>query len=258
MATNFLIHYPSAAASAGNTNVNIHDASGNNINNGQQTMANSVPVAIASDQSAVPVSAASLPLPAGAATAALQTTGNTSLASIDGKTPAVGQALMAASSPVVIASNQSAVAISASSLPLPTGAATAAKQPAIGTAGVSSVDVLSIQGIASGTAVPVSIAAAIPTKSPVNTNGSIVNTALTATTAASAAAPGNAVGFILEAPSTNTTNINWCIGGTASTSVGFLMEPGRDTGFVPCAATVSVCAATSGTNAFVIQWILSS
>ena len=36
------------------------------------------------------------------------------------------------------------------------GAATAAKQPALGTAGSSSTDVLSVQGIASGTALPVS------------------------------------------------------------------------------------------------------
>jgi hypothetical protein len=41
---------------------------------------------------------------------------------------------------------------------LPTGAATAAKQPALGTAGSSSTDVLSVQGIASGTAMPVSMA----------------------------------------------------------------------------------------------------
>lgn len=38
---------------------------------------------------------------------------------------------------------------------LPTGAATAAKQPALGTAGSSSTDVLSVQGIASGTALNV-------------------------------------------------------------------------------------------------------
>ncbi len=50
--------------------------------NGQATMANSRPVTIASDQSAVPVAAAALPLPAGAATAARQDTGNTSLAAI--------------------------------------------------------------------------------------------------------------------------------------------------------------------------------
>lgn len=38
---------------------------------------------------------------------------------------------------------------------LPTGASTAAKQPALGTAGASSTDVLSVQGIASGTPLPV-------------------------------------------------------------------------------------------------------
>lgn len=41
--------------------------------------------------------------------------------------------------------------ISAASLPLPTGAATSAKQPALGTAGTASSDVLSVQGIASMT-----------------------------------------------------------------------------------------------------------
>lgn len=41
--------------------------------------------------------------------------------------------------------------VSVASLPLPTGASTAAKQPALGTAGSSSTDVLSVQGIASMT-----------------------------------------------------------------------------------------------------------
>lgn len=45
--------------------------------------------------------------------------------------------------------------VSAASLPLPTGAATAAKQPAIGTAGTASADVLTVQGIASMTALKV-------------------------------------------------------------------------------------------------------
>lgn len=39
---------------------------------------------------------------------------------------------------------------------LPTGAATAAKQPALGTAGAASTDVITVQGIASGVAQPVS------------------------------------------------------------------------------------------------------
>jgi len=46
--------------------------------------------------------------------------------------------------------------VSATSLPLPTGAATAAKQPALGTAGSASTDVITVQGIASGVAQPVS------------------------------------------------------------------------------------------------------
>lgn len=64
-------------------------------------------------QTTQPISAASLPLPTGAATSALQTTGNTSLATIATNTPALGQAAMAASTPVVLASNQSNVPTSA-------------------------------------------------------------------------------------------------------------------------------------------------
>lgn len=132
--------------------------------------------------SAVPVSAASLPLPAGAATSALQTTGNTSVSSIDTKTPALGQALMASSSPVVIASNQSAVpvsgtvtanagtgtmAVSAATLPLPSGASTSALQ----TTGNSSLSSIDTKTLAAGQALmtassPVVIASnqsAIPT-----------------------------------------------------------------------------------------------
>jgi len=60
------------------------------------------------DGSAVtqPISVASLPLPLGAATATKQDTGNTSLSSIDGKVPSLGQALAAASTPVVLTAAQ--------------------------------------------------------------------------------------------------------------------------------------------------------
>lgn len=50
-------------------------------------------------------------LPTGASTSALQTTGNSSLSSIDTKVPALGQAVMASSVPVTIASNQSTVSV---------------------------------------------------------------------------------------------------------------------------------------------------
>lgn len=50
--------------------------------------------------------------------------------------------------------------VSAASLPLPSGAATAAKQPALGTAGAASADVITVQGAASGTALAVDPSAA--------------------------------------------------------------------------------------------------
>lgn len=110
--------------SNGAEEVNLRTSAGAELL-GQQASAASLPVVIASDQT-VPISAASLPLPTGAATAALQTTGNTSLSSIDTKTPT----LVSGRQPV----DGSGVTqpISAVSLPLPTGAATAANQTTLG------------------------------------------------------------------------------------------------------------------------------
>lgn len=76
-----------------------------------------------------PISAAALPLPSGASTSALQTAGNLTLVAISGQIPAtLGQKAMAASLAVAIASDQSAIPITAAALPLPTGAATSALQ----------------------------------------------------------------------------------------------------------------------------------
>lgn len=80
-----------------------------------------------------PVSAASLPLPAGAATSANQTTGNSSLSSIDTKTPAL------VSGRVPVDPSGVTSPISAASLPLPTGAATAANQ-STGNTSLSNID----------------------------------------------------------------------------------------------------------------------
>jgi hypothetical protein len=68
--------------------------------------ANVISVQGVASGTALPISAGSLPLPSGASTSALQTTGNTSLASIDTKTPALGQALAAGSVPVVLTAAQ--------------------------------------------------------------------------------------------------------------------------------------------------------
>jgi hypothetical protein len=54
------------------------------------------------------------------------------------------------------------VTASVSTSALPTGASTAAKQPALGTAGTAASDVISIQGIASMTPVQTTITAALP------------------------------------------------------------------------------------------------
>lgn len=172
----------SALQTTGNTSLSSIDSKTPSL--GQTTMAGSVPVAIASNQSAIPVSQSgtwttgrtwsllnttdsvnavqsgtwttgrtwtlssgtdsvaatqsgtwnitnitgTVSLPTGAATSALQTTGNTSLASIDTKTPALGQALMAASVPVTIASNQSAVKVDGSAVTQPVSGTVTANQ----------------------------------------------------------------------------------------------------------------------------------
>lgn len=113
-----------------------------------QLRASAVPVSGTFFQAIQPISATALPLPSGASTSALQTTGNNSLSSIDTKTPVLGQALATSSVPVVLTAAQlstltplSTVAVTAASLPLPAGAATEttlaalnAKNPALGQA----------------------------------------------------------------------------------------------------------------------------
>lgn len=89
-----------------------------------------------------------------------------------------------------------------------------------------------------------------------NTNGSVDNQTVT-TTPVTFIVPANSVGFILESESPNTDNIRWAIGATASSTVGTLSEPGRDTGFIPCAANISVVA-LSGSQKVSVQWVLTS
>ena len=91
---------------------------------GQAAMAASSPVVIASDQSAIPVTMAAVPT--GGATAANQVLEIAELTDINTKTLAAGQAAMVASSPVVIASDQSAIPVTMAAVP--TGWATAANQ----------------------------------------------------------------------------------------------------------------------------------
>lgn len=82
-------------------------------------------------QATQPVSAASLPLPAGASTSAAQGTGNTSLGNIDTKTPALVSGRVpvdgsGVTQPVSGTFWQATQPVSAASLPLPSGASTEA------------------------------------------------------------------------------------------------------------------------------------
>lgn len=92
---------------AATANQNLTDVGGAAITLGQKAMANSLPVTLPNDET-VPVSAASLPLPTGAAAAA--------------QLPAsLGQKAMAASTSVTVANDQSAVPVSATQLPASLG-----------------------------------------------------------------------------------------------------------------------------------------
>lgn len=81
---------------------------------GQATMANSLAVVIASNQSAIPITVAALPLPTGAATEATLATLLT-LAGFQARINTLGQKTMANSTPVVLSSDQSAIPVTSTS-----------------------------------------------------------------------------------------------------------------------------------------------
>lgn len=82
------------------------------------------------------------------------------------------------------------------------------------------------------------------------------NNAVISASASTFAAPNNAVGFLLEADGNNTDNVRWAVGSTASPTVGMLAEPGRDSGYMPLAKTISVSSVT-GTQSVTVQWVMS-
>ncbi len=82
------------------------------------------------------------------------------------------QATLAELNTKVTACNTGAVTISSSALP--TGAATAAKQPALGTAGTASTDVITVQGIASMTPIKVDISATAANTTAIKVDNSAV------------------------------------------------------------------------------------
>lgn len=75
---------PITVTIAANSSVNVNQFGGTGVSLGQKTMASSMPIVVASDQSAIPISAASLPLPTGAATSANQTNASQKTQIVDG------------------------------------------------------------------------------------------------------------------------------------------------------------------------------
>lgn len=116
---------------------------------------------------------------------------------------------------------------------LPTGASTAANQSTGNT---------SLASIATNTS-----------QTPINTNGSHTTGSITSVTTLTA--PANAVGFILQVADTAINNLRWRIGGTASASVGQQLQPGRDTGYIPCGANLSICPESANATEYEVQWI---
>lgn len=183
----------------------------------------------------------------GDASAANQVTGNASLASIDGKTPALGQALAAASVPVVLTAAQLTTLTPVSTVTANAGTnlntsallTTSAHDAAFGTAGTADAQVRSIQGIASMTPVQVSQATASNLNATVaqatGTNlhtvvdsGTIttVSTVTSVTAIANALPAGtNAIGKLaansgVDIGDVDVTTVGTITPGTAATSLG--------------------------------------
>jgi hypothetical protein len=126
----------------------------------------------------------------------------------------------------------------------------------------ASSGLVTIQGNASGTPVPVS--GSVSTTAVVNTNATFSGSLSVTTTESYTAAPTNAVGVVFEAESGNATNIRWGVSNSAtnilSTTSGVLMEPGRSIDYLPIGygTYLHYISTASGSNVIDIQWVKSS
>ncbi len=172
---------------------------------------------------AVPVSAAALPLPTGAAT-------ESTLSTLNGKVPSN---LTVTSTRLLVDGSGVTQPISAAALPLPTGASTAAKQPALGTAGSASSDVITVQGIANGTALPVS---ASPGRAKANAPTRNDYTSVNVTTAAyvTLIASTTSAASLIEVFDSSGQTLKIATGAAASEVDQFIVFPGGN-GQIPLA-----------------------
>ena len=177
-----------------------------------------------------PISAASLPLPALAATSTKQSDGTQKTQIVDGSGNVIASTANAMN--VALAANQS-----------------------VNVAQINGVTVLMGAGNTGTGSQRVTIAtdqAAVQIKDGKNVTGS--GTTGTVSTVITLTAPANAVGFILQNLDTSTANVRWALGRTATTTVGNQLQSGRDSGYVPFGGDVSLVA-ESGTQGYDITWI---
>lgn len=109
---------------------------------------------------------------------------------------------------------------------------------------------------------PIGVSGTIGLSGPIgiapNTNGvTIDSTTIGSGAPTSFVPPLHAVGFQLEASSSNSQNLRWAVGGAATTTLGSRLEPGRDSNYVNAATTVSVIAEAGAAQEVVITWVLS-
>lgn len=218
-----------------------------------------------------PISAASLPLPTGSATSANQTSGGQKAQVVDGAGNVQPAGDVAArkiftqptdgtNSQAYTASSEAKVSVTSS---LPAGANTIGGVTQV--SGPWSVNATQVGGAAlalgqaaSSASIPVVTASdQVAPKSYANINGSTVQS-LTVGSGASVvfSSPAGAVGYVAQAPSSNTQNVRCGQGITPSSTFGLRLEPGRDTGFVPSGMALS-CISESGSSQEVdVLWIL--
>lgn len=165
-----------------------------------------------------------------AKTPALGTAGSASADVITVQGIASGTA-QAVSGTVTANAGTGTLAVSAAALPLPTGAATSAKQPALGTAGAAATDVITVQGIASGTAQPITPPAyTAPVCGEIGvTTSAVVLPTITCKLVQIKAAAANAGKTYLGVGSGLTATLD----GTTDTTTGLELSAGESSGWLP-------------------------
>lgn len=125
--------------------------------------------------------------------------------------------------------------ISASSLPLPTGASTSAKQPALGTAGTASTDVLTVQGIGAMTPLLVTQSGS-GTQQSVNVAQFGSNNVVTGT-----GTGGNGIPRVTVSSDSSLTSVTTVSTVTAVTAISNALPSGTNTlgGTIPTATTAA-------------------